>query len=67
MVGFDIPRAQHELAIPDSFHIEAAIAIGRKGDPAVLPDALRAREVPSPRTLLTELAREGSFAPPLKP
>ncbi len=36
-------------------------AIGRPGDPALLPEKLRAREVPSLRRPLAETAFEGGF------
>lgn len=61
MVGFDQDKARTDLAIPDGFRIEAAIAIGTIGDPANLPDSLREREVPSDRKPLDELAYPGSF------
>jgi nitroreductase len=61
MVGFDIPRAASELGVPEGFRVEAAVAIGRKGDPSLLPAGLAAREVPSPRKPVTEFAFEGGF------
>jgi nitroreductase len=64
MAGFDIPRTASELGVPDNFRVEAAIAIGRPGDRAVLPEALRAREQPSGRVPLSQLVSEGSFATP---
>jgi nitroreductase len=61
MVGFDLEKARTELGVPDGFRIEAAIAIGRMGDPANLPEGLRAREVPSDRKALDEVAYPGNF------
>jgi nitroreductase len=61
MVGFDQARATAELNVPDGFRVEAAIAIGRPGDPASLPEKLRARETPSDRKPLAEIALEGGF------
>lgn len=61
MVGFDMDRAFTELNVPVGHRVEAAYAIGRKGDPATLPDQLCAREVPSDRRPLSELAFEGGF------
>lgn len=61
MVGFDIDRAFAELNVPTGYRVEAAYAIGRKGDPAQLPEGLRSREVPSDRKPLDELAFEGGF------
>ena len=61
MVGFDIPRAFAELNFPEGYWVEAAIAIGRKGDPATLPDRLRAREIPNSRNPIGEFCFEGTF------
>jgi hypothetical protein len=61
MVGFDLEKARTELAVPDGFRIEAAVAIGRMGDPANLPEGLREREVPSDRKPLDEVAYPGNF------
>ena len=61
MVGFDMERAFTELAVPAGYRVEAAYAIGRKGDPAQLPDMLRAREMPNDRKPLSEIAFEGGF------
>jgi nitroreductase len=61
MVGVDFDRAQAELGVPETFRIEAAVAIGRMGDPATLPDALRDREVPSDRKPLDQVAFAGNF------
>jgi nitroreductase len=61
MVGFDKERAAAELGVPDGYRIEAAIAIGKRGDKSLLPESLRAREQPNDRTPLRELVGEGSF------
>jgi nitroreductase len=61
MVGLDMDRAFKELNVPAGYRVEAAYAIGRKGDPAQLPEQLRAREFPSDRLPLHELAFEGGF------
>ena len=61
MAGFDKERTLTELHIPKEFHAEAIYAIGKLGDPSKLPEALRAREHPSLRLPLTELAFEGAF------
>ncbi|WP_419827775.1 nitroreductase family protein [Sphingomonas sp.] len=62
MAGFDAPRARAELAVPDRFRIEAAVVVGRVADPSILPEALRAREMPSERRPVAEIAGGGSFA-----
>lgn len=61
MVGFDIERAFTLLRVPSGHRVEAAYAIGRRGDPSALPDMLREREHPNERRPLNELAFEGGF------
>lgn len=63
MGGLDRNRAMVELDIPaDDYRVEAAVAIGRLADKDTLPDDLKARENPSQRKPLSELAFEGKFA-----
>ena len=59
MVGFDRERAFAELRVPQGYRVEAAYAVGRVGDPAQLPEALRAREAPNGRRPLAEIALAG--------
>ena len=66
MTGVDFDRARAELHVPDDYRIEAAVAIGRRADPAILPEALRAREVPSGRHAVAQIAAAGDFSA-LKP
>lgn len=61
MVGVDMDRARAELGVPDGFRIEAAVAIGRMGNLAALPEKLQAREAPSDRKALDEIAYPGNF------
>jgi nitroreductase len=61
MAGFDVPRTAVELGVPPDYRVEAAIAIGRPGDKSILPEPLRAREQPSDRLPLSQLAWEGGF------
>jgi nitroreductase len=61
MSGLDRQRAAAELDIPEGYTVEAACAVGRIGDPSTLPPALQAREHPSGRLPLAEIAFEGSF------
>jgi nitroreductase len=61
MAGFDRPRTAAELGVPADYRVEAAIAIGRPGDPALLPESLRAREQPSGRLPLSHVVCEGRF------
>jgi len=61
MTGFDVDAARTAMAVPEDYRIEAAIAIGRIGDPANLAEGLRAREAPSGRAPLDQLVFEGVF------
>jgi len=61
MVGFDMDRAFAELGVPIGYRVEQMIAVGRRGDPARLPEAVRAREKPNARRPLSESAFEGAF------
>ncbi len=61
MVGFDMNRAFAELGVPAGYRVEQMIAVGRPGDPARLPEAVRAREHPNSRRPLSESAFEGAF------
>jgi nitroreductase len=61
MTGIDFDKAVVELGVPEGFRIEAAIAVGRIGNPGILPEGLRQREIPSGRLALSEVAFAGSF------
>ena len=61
MTGVDFDRVRVELVVPDRFRIEAAVAIGRIGDPSILSEKLKAREVPSGRKPVAEIAFRGAF------
>jgi len=61
MSGIELDRAREELRVPERFRIEAAVAVGRLGDPATLPEKLRAREAPSERLPLEERVFHGRF------
>lgn len=61
MTGVDFAAAPAALGVPERFRVECAVAIGRRGDPATLPEPLRARETPSPRRPVSELAFAGRF------
>ena len=62
MQGFDYERARAALSIPEGFRVEAMAALGRPGDPARLPEPMRAREAPSDRKPLAETVCEGPFS-----
>ncbi|WP_340265554.1 nitroreductase family protein [Sphingobium mellinum] len=61
MTGVDFDRARDELAVPDRFRLEAAVAIGRRADKAILPEALQAREEASGRRDIDAFAHAGNF------
>ena len=61
MEGFDYAAAKIAFNIPDSYTIEAMIAIGKQGNPETLPPELRKRETPTPRKPLLEVISKGSF------
>lgn len=61
MAGFDQALTRQELKIPDGYDVHAAVAIGKLGDKSQLADFLQAREVPSSRRPLSQLAAEGDF------
>lgn len=62
MAGFDRKRLIETLRVPEGYAAHACYAIGRRGDAAGLPEALRERETPSGRRPLAELAFEGGFS-----
>ncbi len=61
MSGIELDLAREALAVPDRYVIEAAAAIGRRGDPSTLNEKLQAREVPSDRKPISEFAFAGPF------
>lgn len=61
MVGIDLDKAFIDLGVPAGYRVEAAVAVGRLGDKSQLPEGLQAREVPSQRRALNEIAFEGGF------
>lgn len=62
MGGFVPATLRASLGVPDDVAIEAVVAIGKLGDKAALPEALQARELPSGRLPLAEIAAEGLYA-----
>lgn len=61
MTGIHMDKAREILDLPDGYRIEAAAVIGRQGDKNQLPEGLQARETPSPRRPLSEVAFNGTF------
>ncbi|MFD1695013.1 nitroreductase family protein [Roseibium aestuarii] len=62
MAGILKDEIHAALNVPARFQPEVAFALGRRGDATTLPDGLQARETPSPRKPLDEIAFSGSFA-----
>jgi nitroreductase len=64
MGGIDRTKVGSLLGVPtEEYEILIAIAVGYRGDPAVLPEPMAARERPSERRPLREVAVEGRFPP----
>lgn len=61
MVGFDMDTAFAALHVPIGHRVEMMAAVGRRGDASVLPDALRAREMPNGRNAVSTFAFAGDF------
>ncbi|MDR2091809.1 MAG: nitroreductase family protein [Azoarcus sp.] len=61
IAGFDKLAAKQALGIPDGFHIESAIVIGRRGSADKLPPELQTREAPNGRSPVESFTAEGRF------
>jgi nitroreductase len=62
MGGIHHEQAHLELGVPtDEYEVACALAIGYRGDPALLPAELQAKEQPSSRRPLAEVAARGRF------
>ncbi|MDN3718612.1 nitroreductase family protein [Roseibium salinum] len=61
MAGILKDKIHEALAVPERFRPEIAFAIGCIGDASELPESLRAREVPSGRKRLNEIAFAGGW------
>jgi nitroreductase len=61
MGGFDPAKLSAALNLAEGHALHAVAAIGRVGNPEALPEALRARELPSGRKALAEIAGHGAF------
>jgi nitroreductase len=62
--GFDYEGARRLLRVPEGYAVEAMAVLGRPGDPALLSESQRAREVPNSRRPLSQSACEGPFTLP---
>ncbi|WP_422039547.1 nitroreductase family protein [Roseibium sp.] len=61
MAGIKRDEIHDQLGVPPRFKAEIAIAIGKRSRVEDLPETLRAREVPSARKPLGEIAFEGRW------
>ena len=62
MGGIHADHCCAELGVPeDQWEPMAGFAIGHRGDPSTLPEELRAREAPSGRKPLEQVAMEGRY------
>lgn len=61
MQGFDYDRAKEVLGVPDSYQVEAMVAVGRPGERDDLPEKMRETEQPNSRKSVSEIAFEGGF------
>ncbi|MEJ2698495.1 MAG: nitroreductase family protein [Desulfuromonadales bacterium] len=65
MAGFSQERAYELLGVSEEdYHIMAAVALGRRGAPEVLPENLLEMEAPNNRKPHAEVAMEGKFRQP---
>lgn len=62
MEGFNYDALKKNLDIPDSYTIQAMIAIGKQGDKEALPTALREEETVSDRRPLSSIIGQGKFS-----
>lgn len=62
MAGFDAASSKGVLNIPDGFDAVVMVAVGRRGNPVVLPHMLRARELPSGRLDFDSFVSCGGFS-----
>lgn len=61
MAGIQFDEVKLRLSVPEHYRVEIAVAIGRQTDSRDLPQALQAREKPSLRRPLTQLAFHARF------
>ncbi len=62
IAGFDAERARRVLRVPSAYAIEAMIVLGKRGDPALLPESQQKREQPNDRRPLAQSVCEGPFS-----
>ncbi len=60
--GFDYAAIKAKLQIPDTFSIQAMVAIGKPGNIENLPSDIRSKETPSERKPLSAIVSEAVFS-----
>ncbi len=67
MIGILPDKAREVYQIPEQYEAWTGLAIGYKGDPATLPDALKARDLtPRPRKPVNQFVFTGKWGDPSK-
>jgi nitroreductase len=61
MGGFDQDKLSVAIALPEGHTLHCVVAVGEQGSAEALPDDLRAREKPSGRKPVDEIALHGRF------
>lgn len=61
MGGFDKDKLAAAVGLPDGHTLHCVVAVGEQGPAEALPEDLRAREKPSGRKTLAEIAVHGQF------
>lgn len=61
MGGFDKDKLAAAVGLPDGHTLHCVVAVGKQGPAEALPEDLRAREKPSGRKTLAEIAVHGRF------
>ncbi|MBI5804005.1 nitroreductase family protein [Candidatus Pacearchaeota archaeon] len=62
MAGFDVSAARRILKIPESYHIDCMIAVGKQGEiENSIPERMRNSEKPNERKKTDEIVRKGKF------
>lgn len=62
MAGFDADKLRAAVELPEGYAIQTVVAIGRRADKSVLPEALQSREMPNERRPLAQSVAEGRFS-----
>ena len=61
MLGIHLGRIPQALRLPLDHEVQCLVAIGRRGDPAILDEQTRAREMPNGRHPQHAFVHEGGF------